>query len=155
MSKTDTAEEKQPAMRSAFDWSREGEHALINGKYLSRGDHEKFIERIQQDAIASQRAEPQAQIDGDDWQVHPRFRENDGNDRHPQKNEEFNWRLDPPAALSIISIKRRIRLPKPVNFILLDGMDCSIPVQELSDEELKEFGEACTAQLIDHARSRR
>lgn len=65
---TETAD--KPAMRSAFEWSREGEHALINGKYLSRNDHEKFIERIQQDAIASQRAEPQAAPDG--WQLVPK-----------------------------------------------------------------------------------
>lgn len=52
-------------------------------------------------------------------------------------------------------VKRRINLPRPVNCIRLEGSDSPIPVQDLTDDELREFGDACTAQLIDHARSRR
>ena len=43
---------------------------------------------------------------------------------------------------------------RPVNFILLEDR-VTIPVQDLTDAQPKEYGDAWTVQFIEHARNRR
>jgi hypothetical protein len=59
-----------------------------------------------------------------------------------------------------IQVKVRLLLPKPPNFLRIDGLDhtkaeSAYDVKHLTEQQIREIGAQWTAQLIEHARKRK
>lgn len=53
----------------------------------------------------------------------------------------------------------KVELPKPPNYLrfrgLTTGTEYTIPIETLTEEQLRELGAEFTVQLVEHARKRR
>lgn len=67
------------------------------------------------------------------------------------KNKRVSLTTKPAA----MTIEFKLKLPPPPNFIAVEGMEKSIPIESLTEEQARQYAEEMRMQVIEHWREKR